>query len=160
GFAPPPVPNGLTVKSDTKYAGITAMVGMAISAKSAQKEAAFKFMEYYFTKGMEGTAKIGYNIPGNKAVANTTFINDSSISETDKKINSFFYQLALNNSFVIKYNRYMSQSVVEKNVFAPVMSKYFANSKGKAFNLATWESALDEIRTELQAQLNKVVPKN
>ncbi|MEG2159177.1 MAG: extracellular solute-binding protein, partial [Clostridia bacterium] len=67
GFAPPPVPNGLTVKSDTKYAGITAMVGMAISAKSAQKEAAFKFMEYYFTKGMEGTAKIGYNIPGNKA---------------------------------------------------------------------------------------------
>jgi ABC-type glycerol-3-phosphate transport system substrate-binding protein len=160
GFCPPPVPNGLEITDITKYAGITAMVGLAISSKSTQKDAAFKFIEYYFTKGMEEIAKIGYNIPGNKLVAQTTFLSDTSISEKDKKINEFFYELAENHSFVIESNRYLSQSVVENNVFAPIFSSYFADSKGKEFNLGLWEETLDKIKGELQKQLDKAIKAN
>ena len=155
GFAPPAVPNDLVIEEDSKYAGITAMVGLAISAKSKQKDAAWKFIEYYFTEGLEDLARIGYNIPGNKKVAATTFLNDPSLSAKDKEINQFFYDLALNHSFVIEYNRYLSQAVVETNVFAPNFSKYFADSKGKEFNLQLWEQTLDNIRDDLQRQLDR-----
>ena len=157
GFAPPAVPNGLEIKEDTKYAGITAMVGLAISAKSQQKDAAWKFMEYYFTEGLQDLARIGYNIPGNKQIAATTFLNDPSLSARDKEINQFFYDLTLNHSFVIEYNRYLSQAVVETNVFAPNLSAYFADSKGKPFNLELWESTLDKIRDDLQRQLDRAI---
>lgn len=157
GFAPPAVPNGLEITDDTKYAGITAMVGLAISAKSQQKDAAFKFIEYYFTKGMEDMARIGYNIPGNKAVASTTFLSDPSLSENDKLINNFFFDLAENHSFVIEYNRYLSQAVVEKNVLTPHLSNYFAESKGKPFSLSLWEETLDNIQEDLQEQLDKAL---
>ena len=157
GFAPPAVPNGLEIEEDTKYAGITAMVGLAISAKSKQKDAAWKFIEYYFTEGLEDLARVGYNIPGNKKVAATTFLNDPSLSARDKEINQFFYDLALNHSFVIEYNRYLSQAVVETNVFSPFLSEYFANSKGKPFNEENWEATLDKIRTELQRQLDRAI---
>ena len=157
GFAPPAVPNGLEIKEDTKYAGITAMVGLAISAKSKQKDAAWKFIEYYFTEGLEDLARIGYNIPGNKKVAATTFLNDPSLSQRDKEINQFFYDLALNHSFVIEYNRYLSQAVVETNVFAPNLSEYFSKSKGKEFDLELWENTLDNIREDLQRQLDRAI---
>ena len=157
GFAPPAIPNGLKIEEDTKYAGITAMVGLAISAKSKQKDAAWKFIEYYFTEGLEDLARVGYNIPGNKKVAATTFLNDPSLSARDKEINQFFYDLALNHSFVIEYNRYLSQAVVETNVFAPNFSAYFANSKGKEFNLKAWEDTLDSIRSDLQRQLDRAI---
>ena len=157
GFAPPAVPNGLEIKEDTKYAGITAMVGLSISAKSKQKDAAWKFIEYYFTEGLEDMARIGYNIPGNKKVAATTFLNDPSLSARDKEINQFFYDLALNHSFVIEYNRYLSQAVVETNVLAPNLSAYFADSKGKPFNLELWENTLDKIQADLQRQLDRAM---
>ena len=157
GFAPPAVPNGLKIDENSKYAGITAMVGLSISAKSKQKDAAWKFIEYYFTEGLEDLARIGYNIPGNKKVAATTFLNDPTLSARDKEINQFFYDLALNHSFVIEYNRYLSQAVVETNVFAPNLSAYFANSKGKKFDLKAWEDTLDSIRDDLQRQLDRAM---
>ena len=133
------------------------MVGLAISAKSKQKDAAWKFIEYYFTEGLEDLARIGYNIPGNKKVAATTFLNDPSLSQRDKEINQFFYDLALNHSFVIEYNRYLSQAVVETNVFAPNLSEYFSKSKGKEFDLELWENTLDNIREDLQRQLDRAI---
>lgn len=157
GFAPPAVPNGLEITENTKYAGITAMVGLSISAKSKQKDAAWKFIEYYFTEGQDDLARIGYNIPGNKKVAATVFLDDPSLSARDKEINRFFYDLALNHSFVIEYNRYLSQAVVEKNVFAPNFSAYFANSKGKPFDLKAWEDTLDKITADLQRQLDRAM---
>ena len=33
-------------------------------------------------------ARIGYNIPGNKLVASTTFLNDPTLTENDKLINN------------------------------------------------------------------------
>ncbi len=154
GFAHPPVPNDLVIEENTKYAGITAMVGMAISAKSNNKDAAFKFIEYYFTKGQESLAKQGFNIPGNKKVAETTFLNSDEISEKDRATNEFFYNLANKHGFVIKYNKYMNQSVVEK-VLSAQLSQYFANSKGKDFDMKLWESTLDKITQELQKQLDR-----
>ena len=156
GFAPPPVPNNLVVEEDTKFAGITAMVGMAITKKSANPDGAFKFLEYYFTKGQDIIAKQGFNIPGNKQVAETTFVNDESISQKTREVNKFFYDLALNHGFVIKYNQYMPQSVVE-NVLSAELSSYFAKSEGKAFNEANWVETLNTITKELNKNLANYV---
>lgn len=156
GFAPPPVPNNLEVGQDTKYAGITAMVGMAITAKSANPDGAFKFLEYYFTKGQDIIAKQGFNIPGNKVVAETTFINDESIDANTREINKFFYDLAVNHGFVIHYNDYMPQSVVE-DVLSAELSEYFAKSEGKAYSESLWVETLNTITKELNRNLANYV---
>lgn len=156
GFAPPPVPNNMVVEEDTKYAGITAMVGMAITKKCENPDAAFKFLEYYFTKGQEIIAKQGFNIPGNKTVAETTFINDTTIPEKTREINRFYYDLALNHGFVIKYNQYMPQSVVE-DVLSAELSEYFAKSEGKAYSETLWVNTLNTITSELRRNLANYV---
>lgn len=152
GFAPPPVPNGVTVDENTKYAGITAMVGMSIVSKSQCKDEAWDFMEYYFTEGQKMLAKKGYNIPGNRQVAANEFLNDASLTAKEKEINKFFYDLALNHGFVIDFNRYISQYSVEE-VLTAELSAYFA--KGGTFNKATWEQCLDNITDKLQAKLDR-----
>lgn len=154
GFAPPPVPNGLTVTDDTKYAGITAMVGTSISAKSENKDAAWKFIEYYFTEGQKMYAEEGFNIPGNKQIAANEFLNGSSLTEKEKETNRFFYDLALEHGFVIEFNKYLSQASVEE-VIGAQLSAYFANSKKGKFDNAEWEKTLDNIRTQLQAKLDR-----
>ena len=152
GFAPPPVPNGTTVGEDTRYAGITAMVGMSISAKSENKDAAWDFIEFYFTEGQKMLAKKGYNIPGNRQVAANEFLNDPSLSAKEKEVNEFFYDLALNHGFVINFNRYISQYSVEQTLSAK-FSSYFA--KSGAFDKTAWEKCLDDIRDDLQAKLDR-----
>ena len=154
GFAAPPVPNGLEVGDTTKYAGITAMVGTSISAKSKNKDAAWKFIEYYFTEGQKMYAEQCFNIPGNRKIANSTFLNSDNISEKDKEINRFFYDLALNHGFVIEFNKYLSQKSVEQ-VLNAQLSAYFAKSKNKPFNNADWEKCLDTIKDQLQAKLDR-----
>lgn len=152
GFAPPPVPNGMTVDENTKYAGITAMVGMSIASKSTNKDAAWDFIEFYFTEGQKMLAKKGYNIPGNRQVAANEFLNDAELSAKEKEVNKFFYDLALNHGFVINFNRYISQYSVEQTLSAK-LSAYFA--KSGAFDKTAWEACLDEIRTDLQAKLDR-----
>lgn len=152
GFAPPPVPNGMTVDESTRYAGITAMVGMSIASKSQYKDEAWDFMEYYFTEGQKMLAKKGYNIPGNRKVAENEFLNDPSLSAKEKEINRFFYDLALNHGFIIEFNRYISQYSVEQ-VLKAELSAYFTR-KG-TFNQEEWENCLDRIRSSLQAKLDR-----
>ncbi len=155
GFAAPPIPNDLKVNDTTKYAGITAMVGMSISAKSVNPDAAWKFIEFYFTEGQKMLAKKGFNIPGNKVVAANEFLNDSSLSDKDKEINEFFYNLALNHGFVVEFNKYLSQSSVEE-VLSSELSAYFAKSAKGSFSMTDWENCLDKIQSSLQARLNRV----
>ncbi len=154
GFAAPPVPNGLKVDDTTKYAGVTAMVGTSISAKSKNKDAAWKFIEYYFTEGQKMYAEQSFNIPGNRQIANTVFLNSENISEKDKETNRFFYDLALNHGFVIEFNKYLSQASVE-DVLKAQLSAYFAKSRKGEFNNADWEKCLDTIQSQLQARLDR-----
>lgn len=154
GFAAPPVPNGLTVDENTKYAGITAMVGTSISAKSQNKDAAWKFIEFYFTEGQKMYAEEGFNIPGNKQIAANEFLNSDKLTAKEKETNQFFYDLALDHGFVIEFNKYLSQASVEE-VIGAQLSAYFSSSKKGKFNNAEWEKTLDNIRTQLQAKLNR-----
>lgn len=152
GFAPPPVPNGVNIESNPKYAAITAMVGMSISSKSQYKDESWDFIEFYFTEGQKMLAKKGYNVPGNRQVAANEFLNDPSLSAKEKEINKFFYDLALDHGFVINFNRYISQYSVEQ-VLTANLSKYFTNT-GK-FDQTKWEECLDTITAELQAKLDR-----
>lgn len=155
GFAPPPVPNNLTVTDDTKYAGITAMVGLSISKKSANPDAAWKFIEYYFTEGQKMLAELGFNIPGNKQIASNEFLNGENLTDKQKEVNKLFYDLALEHGFVIEFNKYLSQSSVEE-VLASNLTSYFAKSVKGKFNMADWEACLDNITEGLQAKLDRV----
>lgn len=159
GYAPTPVPDGLEVTSDTKYNGITAMVGMSISAKSEFKDEAWQFIEFYYTEGSKSLAQMGYNIPGNKVMAENYFCGAAEDAVIDAKVktaNELFYDYATNNTFVIKFNRYMTQATVEKQL-SKNFSAYLADSKDKAFNNDNWEKTLDAIRADLQRELDKAV---
>jgi len=130
------------------------MVGTSISAKSKNKDAAWKFIEYYFTEGQKMYAEQSFNIPGNRQIANTVFLNSENISEKDKETNRFFYDLALNHGFVIEFNKYLSQASVE-DVLKAQLSAYFAKSRKGEFNNADWEKCLDTIQSQLQARLDR-----
>lgn len=159
GYAPTPVPDDLTVEANTKYNGITAMVGMSISAKSEFKDEAWQFMEFYYTEGSKVLAELGYNIPGNKKMAEDYFCGnaeDANLTASVKAANELFYNYAQSNTFVISFNRYLSQSAVE-NQLSKHFSSYFAASKGKVFDIARWEKTLDDIRRDVQDDLDKAV---
>ena len=99
-------------------------------------------------------AEQSFNIPGNRQIANTVFLNSENISEKDKETNRFFYDLALNHGFVIEFNKYLSQASVE-DVLKAQLSAYFAKSRKGEFNTADWEKCLDTIQSQLQARLDR-----
>lgn len=154
GFAPTPVPDNYELKSDSKYAGITAQVGLSISADSVYKDAAWKFIEFYFTEGQKMLLLNGSNIPGNKLVAQDEFLNSTSLTANQKAANKFFYDLAMQHGFVIDFNKYLSQPSIEKQL-GVCLSEYFKDSKGKAFNRTNWDNTLNKLRAALQNELDR-----
>lgn len=157
GYAPAPVPDSVasTLTATSKYAGITAMVGLSISAKSNYKDAAFKFIEYYFTEGQKKVAAQGFNIPGNKTIAETEFVAET-VPAKERALNQFYLDLARDHSFVIRFNNYLSQGAVE-DVMSKHLSGYFADSKGKAYDESKWKGVLTAMKNELQQKLTQAV---
>ena len=47
------------------------MISLAVYNNSTMKDEAIAFLDYYMKEGNEYMARKGYNIPGNKIVANS-----------------------------------------------------------------------------------------
>lgn len=142
GIAPPPVPD----KSTGVYAGSSGMIANCISSQSKYKDMAFRFLEFYMTEGMEELAEIGFNIPGNKTIANS----DAFLNPADPKVkerNNYFFDFAMSgNVHPILYNPLISFNKLEthlKNQF----SKYFDGEL--AFN-----TLLTNLRTQIKQEIS------
>ena len=72
------------------------------------------------TKGQEFLANKGFNIPGNKTIAESTAFKAPSNKKL-KYINTFFLNIAQKYSHTIEYNPYIPQETVEEK-----LGKYFS----------------------------------
>lgn len=125
---PAPVPahtDGTPLTKEDCYAGSCGMISLAIYKNTTLPTEAVIFLNYYMTKGNQYMAKKGYNIPGNKAVANS---DDYKKSDSPKlqEINNFFLNVANTYTYPIVYNKYLDQLTFE-TIVDNRMADYFSN---------------------------------
>ena len=132
GVAPPPTPEG---GSDIYCA--TTMISHAISASSEHPEIAWAFLEYYMTAGMREYVQTGYNVPGNKTIAYSDFLNVSDAYQ--KELNEYFIRY-LEMASPITYSFYIDQSRVE-SILGDYIPRVWATN---ANDRLTLEQALSE----------------
>ena len=149
GYCPSPVPakaDGSALTAQDQYYGSCGMISLAINNETTIPEEAVKFLNYYMTKGNEYMATKGFNIPGNKIVANSpTFKNpeDSTLAG----INQYFLNVANNYTHPIVYNGYIAQTTAE-DIFGKHMSTYLSNPSGESL-----QSVLDKIAADIDREL-------
>ncbi len=148
GFCPSPVParkDGAPLTENDVYAASCGMVSLAVYKNTAMSDEAISFLNYYMTHGNEYMAAKGFNIPGNKFVANSsTFTNpeDSRLAE----INRYFLHIANEYTHPIVYHAEMSQIRFE-DIVGKYMSDYLVNPKG-----TTLQKVLDNIASDVKRE--------
>lgn len=149
GIAPPPVPDNMPVVDGKRqaYAGVSGMIANCINADSKNKKEAYKFVEYYMTKGMEEQAKLGFNIPGNKTIALDAFQNVED--EEIRKINEIFLNAATKYSYPIEYNKYVSTTRIER-ILSANFSLYFEKKEG----ITSIDALLDKVSEEINKEIS------
>lgn len=131
GIAPPPVPDKNRELTEEDNYGVTSgMIGLAINNRSPVKSETIKFLNYYMTTGSEFMAKYGFNIPGNKLIAESDIYLKPESSEL-RKINQYFYNFANKYTHLLQNNKYISQLVVENQIdknFSTWITNYNPNT--------------------------------
>jgi ABC-type glycerol-3-phosphate transport system substrate-binding protein len=145
GVAPPPVMN----KGDKPFALSTGMVANSISASTDYPDQAYKFLEYFMTEGMTTVSDLGFNIPGNKTVATTRFVNVSD--EKVKKLNQYFVNAAQEYTQPVQFNPYISETR-----FETIMGKEFTLVyENKQTIDKALQNAQDQVNDVIKLSLNK-----
>lgn len=117
GLAPPPVPEG-----GERVSTIAGAIGWVMSSTTPNPDASWKFLEYLMTDGQEKLAKIGFNIPGNKSVAEAVFATEKEPQQ--KAWNDFFLNEATNYTVPFPMSGYVSSAFVE-NAISEGLRGYF-----------------------------------
>lgn len=148
GIAPPPLPDrDEPYTEEDRYGVSSGMIALAINKNSQNVDKAVEFLNYYMTKGQEFFASKGYNIPGNKLVAESDdylYPENNALGE----INRTFYEFALNYTHSIGYNKYVPQSIVE-DIISKHMSTYYNNYNPD--NLASVVQAIaNDLKNEVE----------
>lgn len=148
GYCPSPVPartDGRALTAADAYAGSCGMISLAIYKQTGLADKAVEFLNYYMTKGNEYMASKGFNIPGNKTVANSDtykFPENGELAE----INQYFLDVATNFTHPIVYNNYIGQETIEE-IIGKYMSSYLANPSGSL------QKVLDDIAEDVRREL-------
>lgn len=148
GYCPSPVPapaDGRALTEEDTYAGCCAMVALAVYKDTGMPDEAIEFVNYYMTKGNEYMATKGFNIPGNKAVANSDIYKNPEDSRL-ADINNYFLNIANKYTRPIIYNSGMSQVSFEE-IAGKYMSDYLANPTG-----GTLQKVLDDIAADVKRE--------
>ena len=138
--------DGSPLTEDDCYAGSCGMISLAVYKNTTLPKESIEFLNYYMTKGAKYMAKKGFNIPGNKAVANSDIYrnpDDLKLAE----INQHFLKIANDYTHPIVYNKYIDQLTFE-NICGKYMSDYLSNPTG-----GTLQGVLDDIAEDLRRNI-------
>lgn len=136
GYAPAPVEK----KGDKQLEMATGLVANAVSADTMYPDAAWKFLEFYMTEGQKMMAKIGYNIPGNKTVANSDAFLKTGNAKTDAR-NAYFLKVGESCTVSIPVSLEISEDRYEN-----IMNKEFSLVfEGKQSTTTALQNAQKEI---------------
>lgn len=112
GVAYPPAKAGCESKPYT-----TGCVGMAISARSKVKKAAFKFVEWYLDYMGEKSAERALNFPALKKYAEEYILNPEKNTNAVRLAAAQKFYKSLDKAVVIDRNKYCSQASLESIEF-------------------------------------------
>ena len=149
GYCPSPVPahtDGSALTSADAYAGSCGMISLAVYKDTTLPDEAISFLNYYMTKGNEYMASKGFNIPGNKLVANSDTYKNPENAEL-AEINQYFLNVANNYTHPIVYNNSIGQDTFE-SFLGKHISDYLSNPKG-----TTLQAVLDKIATDVRREI-------
>ena len=149
GYCPSPVPahtDGSALTSADAYAGSCGMISLAVYKDTTLLDEAISFLNYYMTKGNEYMASKGFNIPGNKLVANSDTYKNPENAEL-AEINQYFLNVANNYTHPIVYNNSIGQDTFE-SILGKHISDYLSNPKG-----TTLQAVLDKIATDVRREI-------
>ena len=150
GYAPSPVPakaDGSKPTKEDAYAGSCGMVSLGIYKNTTNPDAAVDFLNFYMTYGNEFMASKGFNIPGNKLVANSDVFKYPAGGSELGAINRYFLNVANTYTHEIIYNNYMNQLTFE-NIIGKYMSTYLSNPKGE-----TLQDVLNKIAEDVRREV-------
>lgn len=149
GYCPAPVPaheDGSALTSADAYAGSCGMISLAVYKDTTLPDEAISFLNYYMTKGNEYMASKGFNIPGNKIVANSDTYKNPENAEL-AEINQYFLNVANNYTHPIVYNNCIGQDTFE-SILGKYVSDYLSNPKG-----TTLQAVLDKIAADVRREI-------
>lgn len=149
GYCPSPVPahtDGSALTSADAYAGSCGMISLAVYKDTTLPDEAISFLNYYMTKGNEYMASKGFNIPGNKLVANSDTYKNPENAEL-AEINQYFLNVANNYTHPIVYNNSIGQDTFE-SILGKYVSDYLSNPKG-----TTLQAVLDKIAADVRREI-------
>ncbi len=117
GIAPPPTKEGgKDVNGDGEedsgnvYCSSVA-IGFAINARSKKADLAWKFIRYYMTAGTNVTLSKGFNLPGNRTIAQSDkFLHPTDAKEA--KLNEWYVWLA-DYTHSLTYTKYIDNAVAD-----------------------------------------------
>jgi multiple sugar transport system substrate-binding protein len=116
GIAPPPVPDpGRPLLESDNYGVSSGMIALAVNKETPVKDEALTFLNYYLAEGSKYMAQQGFNIPGNKKIAESDdylVSNDPFLAH----MNAYFLDFAKNYTHPVAYNEYISQIVIETKI--------------------------------------------
>lgn len=146
GLAPPPMPEAGKTEADNYATSLG--IAHAVSADSKAPDVAWKFIEYYMTAGQLLTIEDGFNIPGNKSIANNQFL--SVEDEQQRKINEWFVWMG-GYSHGLEFNPHIDSSRMD-GILAAYIPRIWASTQGLSLQTAL-EKAGKEINSYISQSL-------
>lgn len=157
GYMSSPLPDNFNDLPATEYTLTSAIGGsmaLCITSKCEYPDEAFKFIEYFYTTFQESQAAEGYNISGNRRIAEQYFLSKDQ-SDAMYRLNSFYYNLGMNSS-TMRYNRYIGTEQIY-NIMWLNFKEYFYDSNHDSSDPsnAKWLRCLEQIEQDLNNELRK-----
>lgn len=140
GVAPPAMPDA---EQDLK--AVTAMVGIAASAETKYPAITYKFIEFYMTYGQKLLSKKGFNIPGNKTIAQKDYVRTGD--EEIDALNGYFVSF-VDKLEMVEINPWYDSV---NNVFGEQLTKAWADGSDRL----TIKSALAATKKDIDAKVNQ-----
>lgn len=157
GYMASPLPDNFNDLEQTEYTLTSAIGGsmaLCITSKCEYPDEAFRFVEYFYTTFQESQAAEGYNISGNRRIAEQYFLSEDQPEEM-YQLNAFYYNLGMNSS-TMRYNRYIGTEQIY-NIMWLNFKEYFydTNHDSSDPNNAKWLKCLEQIEQDLNNELRK-----
>ena len=146
GVAPAPTRDGTDEQGNYQNYHSCFAQAHAVSSTTKNPELCWKFLKFYSTYGMRLSVEEGFNIPGNKTIAQSDFLEVSNAKQL--KLNQFYMSLA-SSTFTCKYSPFIDDTRVTEYI-----STYLPRATKGEVSVAT---ALTNIASSVNRDMENMV---
>ena len=150
GIAPAPMPDSLWKGEVAPTAKMSSSpVGMAVyaGASAKKKDAAYAFLDFFYSEGAKILARRGFNIPATKSVAEEVYTNPAEITNANLvKYNKMFLELGKNHVVVQEYSPRITPTTL-KSKFDLIIGNWLSN------RYASFDDFLNTLKSSIDGEI-------